>query len=481
MSNRALEALGRIPPSPTLAQTLARASDYARHQSHRRITLEHVLLALCDDPDAGRALTATRVDIRQIMIDASSYVGRIEDRAPPHQPVEPVLDSELSRLLEYATVAAQQSGRREINGAILLAAIVGEERSAAATILKSQGLTFAEAIASLRATTSPAPDSIPESQPAATKPGGYASSEEILASVRDRIQAGRPAELRAAPMRPAEPAPVVLAPVVQPPPAPAPTYAPPYGQPQPYEPPFVIPAANQPGWTEQPAPQLPQSLPQPPPIRIQPPERRERTQPPTEARRQATRSTEASEALLPLREVDPVALAAMLPGRLTKGLTETIEVRIARADVARLGASLSSEGPSTRSDLIVSRSLTVRLKCPDGGIAVEPVSTETQWIAAEGSGLADDAMAWRWMLTGRRSGAASLQLSVRARTVGIDGTPIESALPDQSHPVRVGPHWLRLGALMGGLLAAFLLGLVAAFSAGLLIEFVLGISTRGPG
>jgi hypothetical protein len=185
--------------------------------------------------------------------------------------------------------------------------------------------------------------------------------------------------------------------------------------------------------------------------------------------------------VLPLRNVDPAALADLLPGRLTKGLTETIEVRIARADVAALGASLSSAGPSARSDLIVSRSLTVRLKCPDGGIVIEPVSPETQWIPSEGSALADDALAWRWMLTGRRAGAASLQLSVRARTVGVDGTPIESALPDQSHPVRVAPHWLRRGAVVGGLVAAFLLGLAAAFSAGLVIEFVLGISTRGPG
>jgi ATP-dependent Clp protease ATP-binding subunit ClpA len=57
------DGLSRIAMSSGLAASLARASDYARNQGHAEVTLEHMLLALCDDPDAVLVLAASNVNV----------------------------------------------------------------------------------------------------------------------------------------------------------------------------------------------------------------------------------------------------------------------------------------------------------------------------------------------------------------------------------------------------------------------------------
>ena len=53
-------------------------------------------------------------------------------------------------MLQAAASAAQQSRRRQIDGAIVLAAIVGDGKSPAAGLLKALGMTFEEAIRALQ-------------------------------------------------------------------------------------------------------------------------------------------------------------------------------------------------------------------------------------------------------------------------------------------------------------------------------------------
>ena len=67
-----------------------------------------------------------------------------------NEPITHVFSSDLKRVLEAAAAAAQQGRRREINGAIVLAAIVGDGKSTAAHLLRNQGLTFEEAIRALQ-------------------------------------------------------------------------------------------------------------------------------------------------------------------------------------------------------------------------------------------------------------------------------------------------------------------------------------------
>ena len=219
------EQLKAIPMSSTLRETLDRARGFARAQSHRAVLLEHLLLALIEDPDASGVLRASHVDTDQLGTEASGYLGLRDDvRAEPGH--EPQPDPELQRVLHAAGQAAQQSRRRQIDGAIVLAAIVGDGKSPAAGMLKTLGLGFEEAIRALQkasaqarskqfapppagarqpSVTAPAPEPAPPAPvepppPAMPEPFAQAEAEpaqpteppqtveEILAAARARIQ-----------------------------------------------------------------------------------------------------------------------------------------------------------------------------------------------------------------------------------------------------------------------------------------------------
>lgn len=170
--------LARIPMSPFLSATLKRAAAYAAAQSHTEVSVEHLLLALTEDPEATVVLKSSNIDLQHLKSEVSDFVGRIEDRHPDGSGGAVSISHELRRILEAAAAAAQQSRRREINGAIVLAAIVGDGKSAAAHMLRSQGMTFEEAIRALQAAAKPPPPTQP-------------SADDILAGARERVQKTR--------------------------------------------------------------------------------------------------------------------------------------------------------------------------------------------------------------------------------------------------------------------------------------------------
>ncbi|MEL6225645.1 MAG: Clp protease N-terminal domain-containing protein, partial [Pseudomonadota bacterium] len=67
-------------PTDALAATLRRAQGYARDQQHRLLALEHLLLALSEDPDATIVLSACKIELARLQTDVSGYLGRLEDR-----------------------------------------------------------------------------------------------------------------------------------------------------------------------------------------------------------------------------------------------------------------------------------------------------------------------------------------------------------------------------------------------------------------
>jgi hypothetical protein len=306
------DELKSIQFSPKLGESLERARAFAREQSHRAVLLEHLLLALTEDADAAAVMQACSVDPVRLGTDASGYLGRLlEDMRAPTG-VEPHADAELLRVLQAAGQAAQQSRRRQIDGAIVLAAIVGDGKSPAAGLLKAHGLTFEEAIRALQKSTTAAnakarsqlyapsarpppaaaaPAAAPSAEVEAVAPGPGADDEEpaaasaqtpqsvdeILAAARARIQArsaimaGKPATT--APPPPVEPKPQslsTLTPATPPPPASPPddedltedvVARPP--QPAAAAPPQASPPRS--GWTPPPAPPAAQ-----PPGRVPP-------------------------------------------------------------------------------------------------------------------------------------------------------------------------------------------------------------------
>jgi hypothetical protein len=567
MAQSFAEAVSRVAMSRPLTETFGRAQHYAREQGHRRVTLEHLLLSLCEDPDAAPVLQACQIDIGRLATDASSYVGRIEDRFAPGEPGEPVADQDLQRILEYAAAAAHQSRRREINGAIVLAAVVGEGRSAAAQMLRAQGLTFEETIKALQraaaaarqqaqrpaaeapppqpAPLQTAPQPVPQNLPVSPSPpppapmpapgvNGAApgraqtpTAEEILASVRDRINASRtqPPRPGAAPAQDAQPLPPEYPPepVRQPepafgdrePPAPSPgqPMPPPPARPAPQQwphalpqqpsvrpepgtrqmpPPLAPPAAEvaSPGWpgaapsapgypsasAGRPDPRRPQQAgpaPLPPLVAPPPPQpaarRRqeggETARGPAPQQAPATRAPGASQLPVPTgRGFDLGQLVENIPRFMRAGVPEIVEVRIARADLQNVAVGMEGRGAPVRHDLVVTRAMSVKLKAPEGGFWIETASPETQWIESRPGLMTDDFATWRWTVLPERRGRRRLQLVAAARTVGADGLAAETALPEQMVEVKVAVNYGRaFGRVAGWVIAAVIGGALAKF------------------
>lgn len=150
MPQGSADQLQSIPMSPNLSQGFGRAREFAREQSHRALLLEHLLLALTEDPEASGVLRACNVDTVRLSTDISGYLGRLTEDMRAAPGTEPSPDAELLRVIEAARQAAQQSRRKAIDGAIVLAAIVGDAKSPSAGLLKAHGMTFDEAIKTLQ-------------------------------------------------------------------------------------------------------------------------------------------------------------------------------------------------------------------------------------------------------------------------------------------------------------------------------------------
>ncbi len=189
MAQAVAEELGGIPMSPALQATLLRAREYAGGQMHREVTLEHLLLALSEDDDATAVMQACRLDLGRLRNDLAGYLGELADRVDGAAPA-PVISAALTRILKYATLAAQQGRRPKIDGAIVLAAIVGDGKSMASGFLKAQGLTFEEAVRvlqqSIRDSARPAPvAATPATSPPAIAPVSVAPMSHANGPTRE--------------------------------------------------------------------------------------------------------------------------------------------------------------------------------------------------------------------------------------------------------------------------------------------------------
>ena len=106
------------------------------------------------------------------------------------------VDPELMRVLHAAVQAAQKSRRRQIDGAIVLAAVVGDGKSPAAGLLKAHGLTFEEAIRALQKANAKANAQARSRQfatPGPARPPQADQSQSEQVSPQETVEPARPA------------------------------------------------------------------------------------------------------------------------------------------------------------------------------------------------------------------------------------------------------------------------------------------------
>jgi len=129
--------------SKALEASLYRAVALAAGKSYT--TLEHLLLALTDDPDARSVLEACAADIGWLTGDLRAWLAGVE-LPPPAADSSPVPTAGFHRVVQRAVIHVQSSGRGEVTGANLLVAIFSERESHACVFLEQQNITSHDAV-----------------------------------------------------------------------------------------------------------------------------------------------------------------------------------------------------------------------------------------------------------------------------------------------------------------------------------------------
>ena len=115
----------------------------ARQQRHEFITVEHLLMALLDNPSAAEVLRACAANIDDLR---KSLVTFVKENTPTVSGTEEV-DTQptlgFQRVIQRAIMHVQStgSGKKEVTGANVLVAIFGEKDSHAVYYLHQQGVT----------------------------------------------------------------------------------------------------------------------------------------------------------------------------------------------------------------------------------------------------------------------------------------------------------------------------------------------------
>nr|WP_111300801.1 ATP-dependent Clp protease ATP-binding subunit ClpA [Paracoccus saliphilus] len=133
--------------STSLEQAIHQALALANEHRHELATLEHLLLALTEEPDAVKVMRACNVDLEElrktliefIEDDLSTLITDVDGS-------EAVPTAAFQRVIQRAAIHVQSSGRQEVTGANVLVAIFAERESNAAFFLQEMDMTRYDAV-----------------------------------------------------------------------------------------------------------------------------------------------------------------------------------------------------------------------------------------------------------------------------------------------------------------------------------------------
>ena len=133
--------------STTLEKAIHHALALANERRHEFATLEHLLLALVDEPDAKRVMQACSVDVEDLRITLEEFVeDDLSNLVTDVEGSEAVPTAAFQRVIQRAAIHVQSSGRTEVTGANVLVAIFAERESNAAYFLQEQEMTRYDAV-----------------------------------------------------------------------------------------------------------------------------------------------------------------------------------------------------------------------------------------------------------------------------------------------------------------------------------------------
>ncbi len=113
----------------------------ARQKRHEFITVEHLLLAMLDNPSAAEVLRACAANIEDMRKSLAEFVTEHTPTVAGAEDVDTQPTLGFQRVIQRAILHVQSSGKKEVTGANVLVAIFGEKDSHAVYFLQQQGIS----------------------------------------------------------------------------------------------------------------------------------------------------------------------------------------------------------------------------------------------------------------------------------------------------------------------------------------------------
>ena len=133
--------------STTLEHAIHAALAHANERRHELATLEHLLLALIDEPDAAKVMKACGVDLDVLQKALIEFIDEeLTTLISDIDGSEAAPTTAFQRVIQRAAIHVQSSGRTEVTGANVLVAIFAERESNAAFFLQEQEMTRYDAV-----------------------------------------------------------------------------------------------------------------------------------------------------------------------------------------------------------------------------------------------------------------------------------------------------------------------------------------------
>ncbi len=142
----------------------------ARRKRHELISVEHLLLAMTDNPSAAEVLRACGANIEQLKKQLGDFIDEHTPIVPGDNEVETQPTLGFQRVIQRAILHVQSSGKKEVTGANILVAIFGEKDSHAVYYLHQQGTSRLDVVNFIS-------HGITKQSPKASGPGSSEQSE----------------------------------------------------------------------------------------------------------------------------------------------------------------------------------------------------------------------------------------------------------------------------------------------------------------
>ena len=132
--------------SKNLELSLQRALTLANKCSHEYATLEHLLLALTEDPDACAVLNGCGASLPELCDDLKNFLSNELSALVVDSDVEVKPTAGFQRVIHQAAIHSHSLPDKVVTGANILAEMFGEHESHAVFFLKDQSITYLDVI-----------------------------------------------------------------------------------------------------------------------------------------------------------------------------------------------------------------------------------------------------------------------------------------------------------------------------------------------